>query len=152
MQKLQDIEVRTEAPRYASSSQGNALPVLHEILYALQRLNKSGESTTIDLRAIPFGPGDEKQLMTMLGRGEVEIRLDSLGTSEIWESNFQGVWIIKHKNALGEPIALQIEVTRMPEIVRSQQADINESISRLDAQLRAEIQAADVSPSRRRDG
>lgn len=155
MQKLQDIEVRTETPPVHPSHFGNALPILHEILHAMQRLNNEGESTTIDLRAIPFGPGDEEQLLTILGRGEIEVRLDSLGASEIWESLYHGVWIVEHKNTVDERIALQIEVTHVPEILLAQQADISESISRLYDQLSAESSStdgADVSSNRRRDG
>ena len=138
MQKLQGIEVVTETPSVHPTHHGNALPILHEILHALQTLIEEHESTTIDLLAIPFAPGDEEQLLEMLGRGEIEVRLNSLGTSEIWESRYQGVWVIEHKNALDERIALQIEVTQVPEILKSHTSDISDSISRLSDRLSAE--------------
>lgn len=131
MQKLQDIEVRTETPSSRPSHHGNAIPILHEILHAMQKLDNEGEPTVIDLRSIPFGPGDEEQLLNILGRGEIEVKLDSLGASEIWESNYHGVWVIDHKNTEDERIALQIEVTHVPDILQSQQMDISDSISRL---------------------
>jgi hydrogenase-1 operon protein HyaF len=149
MQKLQDIEVRTESPLGPDPNHGNAAPILHEIHHALQRLLKEGETTTIDLRAIPFGPGDEQQLLKILGRGEVDVQLDALGMSEIWESRYAGVWIVDHKNQAGERIALQIEVTRVPEILQAQSEDISESISRLDDQLKA---AAGLPDAGGRDG
>ncbi len=143
MQKLQGIEVVMETPSVHTFYHGNTRPILHEILHALQRLINEGESTIIDLRAIPFGPDDEQQLLKILGRGEIEARLNSLGTSEIWESNFQGVWIIEHKNTLDERIALQLEVTHVPEILHSQASDISDSISRLNDQLSAELPSSD---------
>ena len=138
MQKLEDIEVRTESSPGIPFTHGNAQPVLHEILYAMQRLAEKGETTIIDLRSMPFGPGDEKRLLDTLGRGEVSARLVAIGDSEIWESAFAGVWVVDHQNAAGEHIALQIEVTRMPEILCSQTTDIAESISRLEDQLMTE--------------
>jgi hydrogenase-1 operon protein HyaF len=135
MQKLQDIAVHTEAARPQTACYGNGLPILHEILHAMQRLVDSGETTTLDLQAIPFGPGDEEELLSSLGQGEVKVSLDSLGISEIWESRYQGVWVIEHKNSEDERIALQIEVTRIPEILKSHKTDIAASISRLDDQL-----------------
>lgn len=138
MQKLQDIEVRMEAPQPQSVRYGNAPPILHEILHALQRLIDEDETTTIDLRAIPFGPGDETDLLSSLGKGEITMRLDSLGVSEIWESRYPGVWVIDHRNQAGESVALQIEVTRVPEILKSQNMDITAAISRLENQLTAE--------------
>ena len=138
MQKLQDIEVRTETARPQASCYGNVLPILHEILHALQRLVDRGKNTTIDLQSIPFGPGDEEELLSSLGQGEVRVSLDSLGISEIWESRYQGVWIVEHKNAADERITLQVEVTRIPEILKSQTMDIAASISRLDDQLTAD--------------
>ncbi len=155
MQKLQGIEVVTETPLVHPSHHGNALPILHEILYAMQKLISEGESTTIDLRAIPFGPDDEQQLLKILGCGEIEARLNSLGTSEIWESKYQGVWIIEHKNTLDERIALQLEVTHVPKILHSQASDISDSISRLNDQLSAELpnsDSADAFSTRRRNG
>lgn len=138
MQKLEDIEVYTETTSPLHLNHGNAEPVLHEILYALQLLHEKGETTTIDLRSMPFGPGDEARLLNTLGRGEVSAKLDALGDSEIWETAFAGVWIVDHQNASGEHIALQVEVTHIPGILCSQRPDITESISRLEDQLMAE--------------
>ncbi|MCU7936353.1 MAG: hydrogenase expression/formation protein [Candidatus Thiodiazotropha sp. (ex Dulcina madagascariensis)] len=135
MQQLQDIAVRVEAMEGAELNHSNALPIMHEILHALQRLRKEGEGATIDLQSIPFGPGDEEALLHLLGRGEVSIELQSLGKSSIWETAYPGVWLIDHHNAEGERIALQIEINRIPAIVLSQDEDISDAIVRLDMQL-----------------
>jgi hydrogenase-1 operon protein HyaF len=135
MQKLQDIPVYTESPQTTSPDHGNAVPLLHEILHALEHLRDSGKPTTIDLRAIASGPGDEARLFEVLGRGEVSAQLDALGMSEIRESRFAGVWLVEHKNSLGERIALQVEITHVPGILLAQQEDIAEAASRLEDQL-----------------
>ncbi|MCU7845805.1 MAG: hydrogenase expression/formation protein [Candidatus Thiodiazotropha sp. (ex Monitilora ramsayi)] len=134
MQKLQDIAVRVES-KDVPLNHSNATPILHEIHHALQRLATQQETTTIDLRAIPFGPGDEEDLLNRLGTGEVQIELDSLGTSKLWETAFSGVWIIDHRNAEGERVALQIEVTRVPEIIQTHPDDVTDSLQLLDNQL-----------------
>jgi hydrogenase-1 operon protein HyaF len=55
--------------------------------------------------------------------------------SEIWESRFSGVWLVEHRNGLGERIALQVEITPVPGILLAQQEDIAEAASRLEEQL-----------------
>ena len=134
MQKLRDIEIRTECPD-PPASHGNVTPILHEILHALKRLEQNTETTTIDLLAMPFGPGDEAQLSKTLGRGEVAARLDALGNSEIWETGYPGVWILEHHNSVGERIAWQIEITHIPTILKTPAEDLAESIDRLDGLL-----------------
>jgi hydrogenase-1 operon protein HyaF len=135
MQKLQDIAIRVEATDGLPLNHSNAKPIMHEILHALQKLKAQGETTTIDLRAIPFGPGDEADLLTHLGKGEIYVELNSLGKSVIRESAYSGVWIIDHRNADEQRVALQIEVTRLPAIIQAQPEDVAESITRLDHQL-----------------
>ncbi|MCG8098866.1 MAG: hydrogenase expression/formation protein, partial [Candidatus Thiodiazotropha taylori] len=88
-----------------------------------------------DLRSLPFGPGDEEELLRLLGRGEINMTMDALGESTIWETAFSGVWIVDHRNAEGERVALQIEIGSVPQIVFSQQEDIVDAIDRLAAQL-----------------
>ncbi|MGD8932168.1 MAG: hydrogenase expression/formation C-terminal domain-containing protein [Chromatiales bacterium] len=133
---MRDIEIHTECPD-PLVSHGNVTPILHEILYALKRLEQDGETTTIDLRAMPFGPGDEEQLRKMLGRGEVAAQLDALGSSEVAETGYPGVWFLEHYNNAGERIAWQIEITRIPTILQTPAEDLAESIVRLDGQLNA---------------
>jgi hydrogenase-1 operon protein HyaF len=135
MQRLQDIAIKVESPEGAQASHGNVLPILHEILHALQRFSCEGVPHCIDLRSLPFGPGDEEQLLSLLGRGEIHVSMDALGESTLWETGFSGVWVVDHRNADGERIALQIEIGSVPEIVFSQQEDIVDAIKRLQAQF-----------------
>lgn len=132
MPRLQDIAVRTQTTECVSRDHLNTTPILHEILHALRRLVARGEPTTIDLRAIPFGPGDEERLLETLGKGEVSVELDTLGSSRIRESAYSGVWIVDHRNAEDQRIALQIEIARVPVILSAQAEDMADSLERLE--------------------
>lgn len=114
---------------------GNTLPLLHEISHALHRLQVEGTVTTLDLNAVPFGPGDERQLVDFLGRGEVSAKLEAMGDSHIRESRYSGVWIVEHWNTSGERVAFQIEITKLPALLEAQQEDIAESLLMLQAAL-----------------
>ena len=135
MQKLQDIAVRVEATDGLPLNHSNATPIMHEILHALRKLVAQGESTTIDLQAIPFGPGDEEDLLDLLGTGEITVELNSLGSSIIRESAYSGVWIIDHRNADDQRIALHIDIAQVPMIIRSQPEDVADALHRLEDQL-----------------
>ncbi|MFP4061771.1 MAG: hydrogenase expression/formation C-terminal domain-containing protein [Halochromatium sp.] len=135
MAEFADIPIRIAQPDAGSQQFGNAVPILHEIRHALERLAEQGEPTRIDLAAMPFGPGDEERLMTLLGQGEVEAKVDALGPTRVWETRFAGVWVLDYANVDGERIALQIEVDEIPRLLRTQRADIIDSLAALDAAL-----------------
>lgn len=135
MQKLQDIAVRVEATDGLPLNHANATPIMYEILHALRKLAAQGESTTIDLQAIPFGPGDEDELLDLLGTGEITVELNSLGSSSIRETAYSGVWIIDHRNADDQRIALHIDIAQVPMIICSQPEDVAEALNRLEDQL-----------------
>ncbi len=114
---------------------GNVPPLLHEIRHALRNLLDNGETTTIDLRGLPMAPGEQDQLLEILGKGEVSAHLEALGKSEIIESSFAGVWLIIHYNNNGEVMGKFIEITRMPAILKAQAADMEESLAALQMRL-----------------
>ena len=143
MSALDNIAVRVES---AGNLTRNALPLLHEIRHALARLVGEGESTVIDLLSIPFGPGDEAELLGALGTGEVTAQLQALGESRITETSYPGVWVIDHYNANGQRIAYQIEVTQVPQILAAQPADVADGLQRLEAAL-AELAEPESRPA-----
>lgn len=143
MGALDDIAVRVES---AGQLTRNALPLLHEIRHALARLVGDGESTAIDLLSIPFGPGDEAELRSLLGAGEVSAQLDALGESRIAETQYPGVWIVDHYNTNGQRIAFQIEVTPVPSVLVAHAADMADGLQRLEAALAEPAEPA-VSPA-----
>ncbi len=106
------------------ATHGNALPILHEVRHALERLISTGEATQIDLHAIPFGPGDEEWLTRLLGSGEVQATIAALGPTTVLETSIPGVWLVDYHNAEGERLALHLEIAHCPEILRTQDADL----------------------------
>jgi hydrogenase-1 operon protein HyaF len=108
----------------ASPFHGNVRPILNEVLHALDKLLGTNEATTIDLASLPFGPGELEHLEALLGTGELSARLDALGTSSIRETAYPGVWWLEHRNAFDEVVGRYLEITRTPEILSSQDADI----------------------------
>ena len=114
---------------------GNVRPLLNEVLHAVDRLLETGEPTTIDLAGLPFGPGELEHLEASLGTGELSAQLDALGTSRIRETVYPGVWWLEHRNVNDEIVGRYIEITRTPEILSSQEADIVAGRARLEDQL-----------------
>ena len=129
MTTLGDIEVQVQAMH------GNVQPILNEILHALDRLIDNDEATTIDLASLPFAPGELEALEASLASGEVSAQLDALGTSIIRETLYPGVWWIEHRNVYDEVVGRYLEITRMPEILSSQIADICAGRARLGEQF-----------------
>ena len=113
----------------------NIQPLLHEIRHALKRLLQYGEPHIIDLRRIPLAPGEEERILELLGSGEVEVTLDTTGSSRIFETRFSGVWLITHFNEDNEVIGRFIEITKIPDIVSSQTEDMLLASRRLDETL-----------------
>ena len=113
----------------------NVQPILHEIRHALAALSETGETRVIDLRSIPLAPGEEQTIIDTLCCGEVHAKLNALGPSEIYETRFAGVWLITHYNEENTIIGRFIEVTRIPEILQSQDEDIAEALKQLETEL-----------------
>jgi len=126
---LGDIAVSVE------QATGNVVPLLHEIRHALERLADTGEPTVIDLRSMPLAPGEEDELETTLGEGEVMANMNALGPSVIRETAIPGVWLVTHRNANDEIVGRYIEITKMPAILESQDADILRGIAELGERL-----------------
>lgn len=113
----------------------NVKPLLHEIKHALESLIENGDTSIIDLRSIPLAPGEEDRILDTLGKGEVQAKLESLGLSEIIETQYAGVWVVTHYNDDGNIISRFIEVTTMPSILSSQTEDIMAAYSSLTLDL-----------------
>ncbi len=113
----------------------NVEPLLHEVRHALENLIQNGATAIIDLRSIPLAPGEEEKLLNALGQGEVKAQLNALGASEIIETQYTGVWIVTHYNDEQDIISRFIEITTMPDILRSQSEDIIEAYERLNSDL-----------------
>jgi hydrogenase-1 operon protein HyaF len=126
---LQAIPVSIE------QSSGNVEPLLHEIRHALALLLSCGTGSCIDLKTLPFAPGEEERILALLGNGEVRAELTLFGKSEIAETAFPGVWLVSHYDGNGEPQGRFVEITHVPAILCSQAADISAGLQRLTARL-----------------
>jgi hydrogenase-1 operon protein HyaF len=102
----------------------NAVPILNEIRLGLDRLLNDGDDTVIDLQRIPLSVDDEIHLREALGEGEVCAKIDTLGASTVQESGIAGVWWIIHHDEFGAVMGKFIEVTTVPELLKSQREDI----------------------------
>ncbi len=129
MTSIDNIGVQVEAVH------GNVRPILNEVLHALDKLIDSNETTIIDLAGLPFAPGELDELEETLGKGELSAQLDALGASRIQETTYPGVWWIEHRNAHDEVVGRYLEITRIPEILSSQDADICAGRARLGEQF-----------------
>ncbi len=113
----------------------NVQPILHEIRHALGKLLETGETHVIDLRSIPLAPGEEQTIIDTLCCGEVHAKLNALGPSEIYETRFAGVWLVTHYNEENSVIGRFIEITHIPEILRSQNEDMTIALTQLETEL-----------------
>lgn len=105
--------------------------LLQEIDTLLHDLNEQGSSGSVDLRSLPLFPGDYQILKETLGQGEIQITLNSLGPSSIYETAVPGVWWITHRNEDEEVVSEFIEVTRYPAILQTPEEALPEAIARL---------------------
>lgn len=130
-------------PIYAQSEEaysvGNIRALLTEIAARLEKL-EHGETGIIDLNSLPLAPGEYEQLRQTLAQGEISARIDAIGPSEIIETRYPGVWWVTHYNVEGDIVADMLEITTIPEIIKSQPEDIRTGLELLRAQLNDEVQ------------
>ena len=129
------MTTQQDAQAAAFPFHGNVRLIINEVLHAVDRLLETGEPTTIDLAGLPFGPGELEHLEATLGTGELSAKLDALGISRIRETAYPGVWWLEHRNAHDEIVGRYLEITRTPEILSSQDADILAGRARLEDQF-----------------
>lgn len=116
-------------------SVGNVAALLSEIAAHLEKLIANGETSLIDLKSLPFAPGEYEQLRQALGQGEVTAHMDAIGPSEIIETQYPGVWWLTHYNVEGDIVADMIEIAPIPNILQSQPEDVRAGLARLQAML-----------------
>jgi hydrogenase-1 operon protein HyaF len=130
---LEQIGVRVERE---SDLTGAAPAVLRELDTLLARLIDSGAPGRIDLKGLPLSPADLTWLATALGEGEVRARVETMGATEIFETAIFGVWRVCHRDEAGNLSADFIEVTQVPEILKTHIADVQAGRARLGERLR----------------
>ena len=123
-------------PVTAELATGNVEPLLHEIRHALKRLADGEDGTVIDLQRLPLAPGEDERIEEVLGQGEVRAEINALGPTLVQETSYPGVWLVTHRNTEQVVVARFVEVTHIPELLKSQQADIENGASRLENELK----------------
>ena len=103
---------------------GNALPLLRELLELVRRLLETGETSAIDLSALPLTPADLDWLHDKLGTGEIAVTLQASGESTLNETACPGVWWVTHHNEQGAVTSQFIEVAFVPELVKAHPQDV----------------------------
>ena len=112
-----------------TSPSPQAKAILLELQGMLYELVHTGKSTSIDIRSLPITPGDFEYLKSLLGEGEVTATINALGPTKIIETEIPGVWWITHYNADEMVLAESIEVTELPELLKTQQQDLQQAIA-----------------------
>jgi hydrogenase-1 operon protein HyaF len=105
--------------------------LIMEIAGLLRRLIEDGETGSIDLLGLPLSQSCVAALDRRLGQGEVKVRLDAAGNSEIHETAYAGVWWTRHNDEGGRVVAMLVEVTFIPAIVRADIEDMRLAYRRL---------------------
>jgi hydrogenase-1 operon protein HyaF len=141
MSRLAEIPIRIEpsapAERAAGGLGGGVAAVLSELATLLERLARGGPSGSIDLRSLPMSDRDRAELQRVLGNGEVQATVNSLGLSRMRETGVSGVWWVEHFDQQSELIAELIEVGRVPEMLASASDEIAAGARDLRAQISA---------------
>jgi len=131
MSGLDSIPVVVDGGGQGDVRTQNLRPLLLQIEQALQDLVDGGAATTIDLTAMPFSARDEEDLRQQLGQGEVTAELEVFGATLIQETALSGVWLVEHKDAEGHRLTLHLEVTPVPSILITPEADIADGLTLL---------------------
>ena len=124
------VTAHTAAPVAALS--GNASVLLREIADRVRRLIDTGETSAIDLLAMPLNASDLDWLRERLGAGEIRITLEADGESTLNETSCPGVWWVMHHNPGGGVMSAFIEVTPVPELVKAHMDDVRGGLERLE--------------------
>jgi hydrogenase-1 operon protein HyaF len=122
-----------EAPRAEAGLSGNAPPLLHELVQSVRRLLERGETSAIDLGALPLTPADLGWLRERLGEGEIAVTLDANGESTLSETACPGLWWVTHRNEKGVVTSEFIEVAFVPELVKAHPEDIRTGLESLES-------------------
>lgn len=143
MTGLTDIPIQVES---ASALTGAAPAVLREIESLLVELIERGTVGRIDLRSLPLSPADLEWLADALGAGEVHARVETVGASDVHETGVFGVWRVRHYDEGGNVTADLIEVTPLPEMLKTHPADVEVGLARLRERMNS-LQALDEGDS-----
>lgn len=105
--------------------------ILLEIATLLERYLQSGETSELNLQALPLTAVDQQALQQALGVGEVTMQLNAMGESEIVETRFSGVWRVTHRDQAGRVVAESVEIGAVPAIIRADRLEMERAVGDL---------------------
>ncbi len=141
MSKLHEIPiVVTNAPargglsaRSAGPATSAMLAILNEIEAKLETLATNGRNSTIDLRWLIGSKPDLDLLRNALGVGEVAATITAAGNTDVQETAVPCVWWVTHSDYDGQRLGEFIEITEVPELLRSDRLAISQGLAGLRA-------------------
>ena len=111
------------------------IALLQELQHKMQNLIKSDTTDSIDVHGLPLLPIEIGYLKEILGEGEVSVTVNALGTTKIHETSIPGIWWITHYNSKDEVMTELIEVTTLPEIIKTHRSTLPVGLSVLEKRL-----------------
>lgn len=130
----------------AGSSNSLVLALLTEIEAKLERLVLEGLDSTIDVRWLIGMPSEFELLRETLGRGEVSASIADIGGSLVQETVLPCVWWVSHRDRDGRQLGEFLEITDIPELLRSDRTAIPRGMAELRAR-RALLETQQAFPS-----
>ena len=118
---------------------GGVKAIGFEILANLERFLESGETAAIDMRGLPMAPHEYKELLEMLGHGELDLTLEMGGQTRIRETAYSGVWWIQHKGPDDRIQSEYLEINRIPDFLCAQDDQIEEAAKALSDRLKGAL-------------
>jgi len=131
MTQLSDIAIEIVSSNGPAAPSPQAKALLQELEDMLYSLVDTGKSASIDIRSLPITPDDYDYLKSMLGEGEVTATINALGPTKISETEIPGIWWISHSNTDEMVLTESIEVTVLPEILKTQRQDLQQAVALL---------------------
>jgi hydrogenase-1 operon protein HyaF len=129
------VPITPLSPSVASDAPAGSLALMHQIVASLEGLIASKTTATIDIHRLPLTPQENQALERTLGEGEVDASVEALGRTRIRETGYPGVWWVTHYNRSSQIIGESIEITDLPELIKSQPEDIRSGLARLRREL-----------------
>ncbi|MBX9846371.1 MAG: hydrogenase expression/formation protein [Xanthobacteraceae bacterium] len=109
--------------------------VLREVAAKLAKLLENGEAARIDLRRLPLPPDGLHAIRRFLGRGEVEANVQGVGSCSFQETGTAGVWWGTQRNTAGDPVGEFIEIARVPDLLKADDAEMHDAVDALRRRL-----------------
>ncbi|MEE4295016.1 MAG: hydrogenase expression/formation C-terminal domain-containing protein [Wenzhouxiangella sp.] len=118
---------------------GGVKAIGFEILSHLERFLENGETAAIDMRGLPMAPNEYKELLEMLGQGELDLTLEMGGKTRIRETAYSGVWWIQHQGPDDRIQSEYLEINRIPDFLCAQTDQIEDAVKALSDRLKGAL-------------